>query len=80
MNITIMRTFFMWCTILNGALLAFSFLIFASAGDSVYQMHSKWYPMPREALNVAIYSLMGLFKILFIVLNLIPFIVLLIME
>jgi hypothetical protein len=76
MDIQTLRTFFMCCTILNGSLLVASFIICASAGDWVYRMHSKWFPIPRDAFNVVIYSFIGIFKISVLVLNLIPYIVL----
>lgn len=76
MDIQTVRAFFMWCTILNGSLLVFSFIICASASDWVYRMHSKWFPIPRDAFNVVIYSFIGIFKISVLVLNLIPYIAL----
>ncbi|MBW2631770.1 MAG: hypothetical protein JRC90_08425 [Deltaproteobacteria bacterium] len=78
MDIQMLTRFFMWCTILNGGLLIFSFLICAFAGDWVHQMHSKWFPMPRETFNVVIYSFLGLFKIVFLVFNVVPWVALLI--
>ena len=78
MNIQMLTRFFMWCTILNVALLALSSLMCICAKDWVYQMHSKWFPISREAFNVAMYSFIGLYKILVIVFNLIPYIALLI--
>jgi len=78
MDIQMLTRFFMWCTILNGGLLIFSFLICAVSGDWVHQMHSKWFPMPRETFNVVIYSFLGLFKIVFLVFNVVPWVALLI--
>ena len=76
MGIQTLTRFFMWCTILNGGLLVSSSLICALAGGWVYGVHSKWFPMSREAFNVAIYSFVGVMKILFIVLNLVPYLAL----
>ncbi|MFC1496986.1 DUF6868 family protein [Verrucomicrobiota bacterium] len=78
MNIATVRTFFMWCTILNGGLLILSSLILTFAGDWVYRKHSRWFPIPRDAFNVTIYSFIGLFKIFFLMFNLVPYIVLVI--
>jgi len=80
MDIVIVRAFFMWCTIMNGALLIFSSLICACAGDWIYRMHSRWFPISREAFNTAIYSFIGLYKIFFIVFNLVPYVALVIVE
>ena len=78
MDIITVRAFFMWCTIFNGVLMIISFLICALAGDWVYRMHSKWFPISREAFNVAIYSFIGLYKMFLWFFNLIPYIVLVI--
>lgn len=78
MDITAIRAFFMWCTIMNVALLALSFLICAFAGDWVYRTHSRWFPVSKEAFNVAIYSFIALFKILVLVFNLVPYVALVI--
>ncbi len=76
MDIVIVRAFFMWCTIMNGALLIFSSLICAFAGDWIYRMHSRWFTLSREAFNTVIYSFIGLYKIFFIVFNLVPYLAL----
>lgn len=80
MDIYMLRTFFMWCTIINGGLLCLSFLMFVIGGDFVYRMHSRWYPIPRESFNLAMYSIMGFYKIIVLVFNIVPFIVLAIMQ
>ena len=66
----------MWCTIINGGLLIFSSLMCTFAGGWIYRVHSRWFPMSREAFNAVIYSFVGLYKILFITFNLIPYIAL----
>jgi hypothetical protein len=76
MDVTIIRNFFLWCTIINGALLIVSALLCAFAGDWVYRMQSRWFNVSREAFNTVIYSFIGLYKIIFIVFNLIPFLAL----
>jgi len=76
MDITIVRAFFIWCTIINGALLILSSLICAFAGDWIYRTHSRWFSLSREAFNIAIYFFIGLYKIFFIVFNLVPYLAL----
>jgi len=80
MDIQTLGSFFMWCTILNAGLLGFSFLMLAYAGDFVYRMHGKWFPMPREKFNGVVYSFIGFYKILLIVFNAVPWIALEIMK
>ena len=78
MDIDSIRAFFMWCTILNFALLLLSSLICVCAGDWAFQIHNKLFSISRETFNVAIYSYIGLYKILIIVFIIIPYIALLI--
>ena len=80
MDIESIRAFFMWCTILNLGLLVVSSLMCLCATDWVYGVHSKWFCISREAFNVAIYSFIGLYKILVITFNVIPYIALLIIR
>ena len=78
MDLQILTTFFMWCTIINGALLTLWITMFMLAPDLVYRTQSKWFPLPRETFNVVFYSFLGLFKIVFLVFNVVPYVALLI--
>jgi len=78
MDIQTLTRFFMWCTIMNGALLVFWATVCLLAPDLVYRAKTKWFPIPRETFNVVIYSLLGLFKIVFLVFNVVPYVALLI--
>ena len=75
-----MKDFFMWCSIINGSLLILFFLISTFAGDWIYRMHSKLFPMPRQTFNVVIYSAIGIYKLFFIMFNLVPYIACAIVE
>ena len=78
MDIQTLTRFFMWCTIINGGLLVLWSVMFKFAPDFVYRTQSKWFPISRETFNVIIYSFLGLFKIVFLVFNLVPYVALLI--
>ena len=78
MDIQTATTFFMWCTIINGALLVLWTIMCISAPNLVYRLQSKWFPIPRDTFNVVIYSFLGLFKIIFLVFNVVPYVALLI--
>lgn len=71
-----MLDFFMWCTIINFGLLMFSFLLLMLAGDFIYRIHSRWFPMSRETFYTVCYSFVGLYKLAVIVLNAVPWAVL----
>ena len=76
MDINTIRAFFMWCTIINGAILALSSVILVFGGSFVYRMHSRWFAMPRETFNAVIYGFLGFYKVVFITFNLVPYLAL----
>ena len=75
-----LTTFFMWCTIMNGGLLVLWSILCLSAPDLVYRTQSRWFPIPRKSIDVAIYAFLGLFKVFFLVFNLVPYLALLIVA
>ena len=80
MDIQTLTRFFMWCTIINGAMLVYWSIMTIITPDWIYRLQSKWFPISRETVNVAIYAFLGLFKILFIIFNHVPYIALLIVK
>lgn len=78
MDINTLTSFFMWCTIMNGALLVLWTVLFLFAPDLVYRMQHRWFPIPRETFDVVMYCFLGAFKIFFLVFNLVPYLALLI--
>lgn len=78
MTIEILTRFFMWCVILNGSLYALSALVCILAPDCVYRIQARWFPLPRETYNAAIYGYFAVYKIVFLVFNLTPYVALLI--
>ncbi len=78
MDIQTLTTFFMWCTILNVALLLLSSLACIFFGDFSYRMNNKIFSISRQEFNIMFVSFIGLFKIFVIVFNLVPYIALLI--
>ena len=76
MDIQTLTTFLMWCTILNFVLMSISFLMCVFAGDWVYRLHCKWFPLPRETFNVMLYSFISFYKFMFFFFNVIPYVAL----
>jgi len=80
MDMMKVQAFFGWCTVMNGLLLVFSSMIFMIAGDWIYRMHGRWFPISREAFNVSVYRFIGTMKVMVIFLNLVPYFALLIIN
>ena len=78
MDIQTLKQFFMWCTIINGGILALWTVFSMFAPNLVYRTQRRWFPIPRETFDVLIYSFLGLFKIFVLVFNVVPYVVLVI--
>lgn len=80
MDIGTLTTFFMWCTIINGGLLVFSSIMCMLLKNWMFGMHSKMFGISRDAFNVSIYAFLGVFKIVWFVFNVVPYVALLIIR
>jgi hypothetical protein len=78
MHIKTLTRFFLWCTIIDGAVLLLWTTLCILTPDLVYHMQNRWFPIPREIYNVVIYSFLGLFKIAVLLFNVVPYVALLI--
>ncbi len=78
MDIQALKKFFMWCTIINGVLLTLWITIFMFAPDLVYRTQNMWFPISKETFNLVFYAFLGLYKIIFLIFNAVPFFALLI--
>lgn len=80
METLVLKKFFMWCTIIDGGLLFLWITLFGFAPDLVYRTQRRWFPLSRDAFGVVMYSFLGLFKVFFLMFNLVPFIALSILH
>lgn len=78
MDIATVRSFFLWCTIINGGMLVLSSLMLMCGGGWVYRIHSKLFGISRDAFNIMIYCFIGLYKIFWIMFNVVPYVALVI--
>jgi hypothetical protein len=80
MTLALMRTFLLWCTVLNYCFLLVWFLAFASAHDWMLGWHSRWYRLSRDQFDALHYGGMTVYKIGILLFNLVPFLVLSILS
>ena len=78
MEITTVKAFFMWCTIINLCLLGLCCLVWVFLRDFSYEINNRMFSISRETFKIAFMSFIGLFKIFLIVFNIVPYIALLI--
>lgn len=74
MSIYQIREMLMWCSIINAGLLIFSFVIVTAARKLVCRTHCKLFNITEQQFSGAIYSFIGVYKLLVFIFNIVPFI------
>ena len=65
-----------WCSAINlGALLVW-FLVFVFARDFSFRIHTRWFKIPEERFDEIHYLMMGYYKLLVFVFNVVPYLAL----
>lgn len=73
MELSEIRAFFAWCSVINIALLLWWVLFLLFAHDFVYRMHTRWFKISVEKFDAIHYSGMALFKVGVFMFNLVPY-------
>ena len=80
METTELCAFFKWCFIINAGTFIFWFVVYLAARDTIYQIHARWFELSKEQFVSVHYRLMGQYKLAIFLLNLVPWIALLILA
>ena len=80
MNVEMVHGMLGWCTVINIGLLLWWFLFFWLAHDWMYRFHGKWFKISVEAFDSIHYAGMAVFKLGILLLNLVPYLALLIVR
>jgi hypothetical protein len=76
----LIQTFLGWCSVINIGLLAFSALIVILFREQISELHAKIFHLNKEDVFRAYFQYLAQFKILIIVLNIVPYFALSIMH
>ncbi len=74
MSIKFVCDFFLWCLVVNYAVLLLWFLVFLLARDWIFRLHTRWFGLSGTQFDAIHYSGMALYKICILVFNLAPYI------
>ena len=72
--------FFMWCFIINTAFFVLWFVVYLSASDTIYRIHSRWFSISKEKFASINYRLIGQYKLAILLLNFVPWIAILVLA
>jgi hypothetical protein len=76
MNIAMLQTLLLWCSVINYIILIIWFAAFVLGHDALYGLHSRWFNLSREQFDAMNYGSMAVYKIGIMLLNLVPLIAL----
>ncbi len=71
--------FFTYCTIIDGSVLILWAGFCMLAPDVVYGLQNRFFPLPRTTYDAIMYAALAVFKILFLIFNLVPLVALLLL-
>jgi intracellular septation protein A len=72
LNTNEIKSFLLWCTVLNYMVLFIWFGAFVFANDWIRRMHGRWFKLSDEAFDAIHYGGLAIFKIGIILFNLVP--------
>jgi hypothetical protein len=74
------REFLLWCAVINYGVLLWWFLVFRFAHGWMFRLHGRWFRISVEQFDAAHYAAMAVYKLGIILLNLVPYVALLIVA
>ncbi len=80
MNIELLKECFMWMTVINLGIFILSAVLSMLLKDLIVRMHGRMFGISPEALKAILYGYLGLYKVVFIVFVLVPWLALLIID
>jgi len=80
MNINLLHSFFLWCTLIDGGVLLLTVIVTVLFRDLAYRIQSKFYPISREAFDMTMYAGVGIMKLFWIFFNVTPLVSLYILN
>lgn len=79
MDLTDLKSLLGWCLVINYGVLIAWFFVVVTARDWVFNLHARLFGIDRNVAQAEHFKLFGQFKLLVMVLNLAPWLALLIM-
>ena len=75
-----LTSFFGWCSLINGTILILMTLVYMAAPDLVFRTQTSFFPITQEAFTIVFYCFLALFKALWLIFNVIPWVALIVMA
>jgi len=76
MSLDVLRSFLLWCTVINYGVLLVWFLFFTFGRDWIQRIHGQWFHLSGDQFDALHYAGMSVYKIGILLFNLVPFLAL----
>jgi hypothetical protein len=76
MTLEFFTSFLAWCTLVNLVFLLIWFFFLTAGGGWMRRMHGKWFNLSEEGFAAIHYKMIAYFKLLWVMFNLTPYLVL----
>ena len=76
MTLELFTSFLAWCTLINLVFLLIWFFVLIAGGGWMRRMHGKWFNLTDEGFAAVHYKMLAYFKLLWVMFNLTPYLVL----
>ena len=80
MNLDQLTELFKWMTIINVGLLLLSTGLIMLLNSFICKIHAKLFGIDEDKIAIVVYGYLGMYKIMVIVLNIVPYIALLLIQ
>lgn len=80
MDIEKLQEFFFWCMVINMGIYSFSVVSVLVLRDMILKIHVKMFGLDEETVKRSIYMYLAVYKLLIIVFNFVPWVVMLIIN
>jgi hypothetical protein len=80
MDISLLKTFLLWCTVINYGVLLVWFGAFTLARGALFRLHTRWFQLAPEWFATVHYAGMAIYKIGILLFNLVPLVAVLCMA
>ena len=76
MDYEMLTEFLFWCSVVNIVVLIFVSIMVKVVGVWFYETREKWFAIPEDRFLVVVYAVLGVYKMLIIFFNVVPWAVL----
>lgn len=76
MSIDVVRSFFLWCAVINYFVLMVWFLLLVFPHQWLYRLWGKWFPLTAAQFDLINFSGIALYKLGILLFNLAPYVAL----